>query len=96
MTARQVVKMQTEIISSLYKQAEQVAKATIPDLQAQAQVRFSEKLDNEIQRLKALQLVNPSIRDDEISALEEQLTQGLEYLNHVHIVSDAVRIVIAG
>ena len=96
MTARQVVKMQTEIISSLYKQAEQVAKATIPDLQAQAQVRFSEKLDNEIQRLKALQRVNPSIRDDEISALEEQLTQGLAYLNHVHIVSDAIRIVVAG
>lgn len=95
MTARQVVKMQTEVIAHLYQQAEKTAKASIPDLQSRAQAQLAEKLGAEIKRLRALQAINPSIRDDEIAALEQQLALGSDYLNHVHIVSDALRIIVA-
>jgi hypothetical protein len=55
MTARQVVKMQTEIIANLYQKVEITAKAALPDLQAQAQAQLTESLSTEISRLKALQ-----------------------------------------
>ncbi|MBK8327025.1 MAG: RNA polymerase-associated protein RapA [Moraxellaceae bacterium] len=96
MTARQVVKMQTEIIANLYQKVEITAKAALPDLQAQAQAQLTESLSTEISRLKALQMVNASIRDDEIEQLEQQLAQSLNYLSHIHLVSDALRIIIAG
>jgi ATP-dependent helicase HepA len=68
----------------------------LPDLQAQAQAQLTESLSTEINRLKALQTVNASIRDDEIEQLEQQLAQGIDYLSHIHVVSDALRIIIAG
>ena len=96
MMARQVVKMQSEIIASLYQKVETTAKAALPNLQAQAQTQLDESLTSEISRLKALQAVNPSIRDDEIALLQQQLNQGINYLSHIHLVSDALRIIIAG
>ena len=95
MTARQVVKMQTDVMAALYQKTEKIAKAAIPALQQQAQDSLKAKLGQEIKRLKALQAVNPTIRDDEIARLEQQLEQGLNYLSHVHVMSDALRIIIA-
>ncbi|HMU86067.1 MAG TPA: RNA polymerase-associated protein RapA [Agitococcus sp.] len=95
MTARQVIKMQTDVMAALYQKTEKIAKAAIPALQQQAQDSLKAKLGQEIKRLKALQAVNPTIRDDEIARLEQQLEQGLNYLSHVHVMSDALRVIIA-
>ncbi|PTQ88248.1 RNA polymerase-associated protein RapA [Agitococcus lubricus] len=94
-TARQVVKMQADMIASLYQQADKTAKAHIPDLKTQAQSQLTQKLGVEIERLKALQKINPSIRDEEIELLSQQLSQGLNYLQDIHIISDALRIIVA-
>ncbi|MCB1674086.1 MAG: RNA polymerase-associated protein RapA [Pseudomonadales bacterium] len=96
MMARQVVKMQSEMIADLYQKAETTAKAALPALQQQAQAAVVQSLQDEISRLKALQAINPSIRDEEIQTLEHQLSQSLSYLSHIHVVSDALRIIIAG
>jgi ATP-dependent helicase HepA len=95
MTARQVVKMQAESLTKLYQQAENAAKNALPTLQAQAQASISSLLNHEAARLKALQAINASIRDEEIEALHTQLTQSLHYLSHIHVVSDALRLIIA-
>ena len=48
MTARQVVKMQTEIIANLYQKVEITAKAALPDLQAQAQAQLTDLMGTSI------------------------------------------------
>ncbi len=96
MMARQVVKMQSDIIANLYQKSESTAKALLPTLQQKAQAAVTQSLQAEISRLKALQAINSTIRDEEIQTLENQLSQSLSYLSHIHVVSDALRIIIAG
>ncbi|MDO8329208.1 MAG: RNA polymerase-associated protein RapA [Fluviicoccus sp.] len=95
-TARQVVKMQDDIIATRTRQAEKVANEQLPALAAQAREVFTINLTREIERLKALQAINPAVRPQEIAALEFHLEQGLKHLQHLHLVSDTLRVIVAG
>ena len=95
-TARQVVKMQDEIIALRARQAEKLANEQLPALQQQARATFTRNLQQEIDRLKALQAINPAVRPQEIAALEHHLEQGLKHLQHLHLVSDTLRVIVAG
>jgi ATP-dependent helicase HepA len=95
-TARQVVKMQDEIIALRARQAEKLANEQLPALQQQARDTFTRNLQQEIDRLKALQAINPAVRPQEITALEHHLEQGLKHLQHLHLVSDTLRVIVAG
>jgi len=95
-TARSVAKQQAALFDTLLAKAEALAQQELPAIQAAARQRLEELLGGEITRLKALKLVNPAIRQDEIDGLEAQYLACEQHLGQVRAVSDAVRVIVAG
>ena len=69
-SCRQVVKARRDIIEQRYKQALEIAKVDLPQLQQQAKEHYGNKWQYEIDRLTYLKQFNPSIRHDEIERLQ--------------------------
>ncbi|MXP53746.1 RNA polymerase-associated protein RapA [Pantoea sp. Seng] len=75
----------------------QAEKVVIPEAQAiiaAAKVEADEKLSAELSRLEALRAVNPSIRDDEVEALESNREQVLASLGDAGWRLDALRLIV--
>ena len=94
--ASKIAKSQRETVEQLLDRAEALAGVQHTELVQQASQRFTSELDEEIARLKALQLVNPLVRQSEIDALEAQRSQGIEVLGQAKIRLDALRILVVG
>ena len=94
--ASKIAKSQRETVEQLLDRAEALAGVQHTELVQQASQRFTSELDEEIARLKALQLVNPLVRQSEIDALEAQRSQGTEVLGQAKIRLDALRILVVG
>ena len=93
--ARQVVKLRREVIEERYKQAEQLAKAQVKDFSEKARKRYNDRLQQEVDRVTYLKEHNPSIRDDELDRLKAQQAQGIELLEHLSLVPDSIRVMVA-
>ncbi len=93
--ARQVIKLRREVIEARYKEAEQLAKVQIKEFSEKARKRYNDRLQQEIDRLTYLKAHNPSIRDDELDRLKAQQTQGVELLEHLSLVPDSIRVMVA-
>lgn len=93
--ARQVVKLRREVIEARYKEAEQLAKAQVKDFSEKARKRYNDRLQQEVDRLTYLKEHNPSIRDDELDLLKAQQAQGIELLEHLSLVPDSIRVMVA-
>ena len=94
--ASRVAKSQRDTVEQLLDRAEALADVQHAELVQQASQRFTSELDEEISRLKALQQVNPLVRQSEIDALETQRSQGIEVLGQAKIRLDAIRILVVG
>ena len=94
--ASKIAKSQRETVEQLLDRAEALADIQHAELVQQASQRFTSELDEEIARLKALQQVNPLVRQSEIDALETQRSQGIEVLGQAKIRLDALRILVVG
>ena len=93
--ARQVVKLRRDVIEARYKEAEQLAKAQVKDFSEKARQRYNDRLQQEVDRLTYLKEHNPSIRDDELDRLKAQQAQGVELLEHLSLVPDSIRVMVA-
>ena len=93
--AKQVIQLKEETIRELLTASEQQASTQAPQLIAQAKARIQQTLIPEIERLKALQQVNPNVRDEEIQFFEQQLQQLTGALKSSHLRLDAVRVIVA-
>lgn len=94
--ASKIAKSQREEVERLLDRAEALADTHHAALVEQASTRFTTELDEEINRLKALQQVNPLVRQSEIDALEQQRQRGVEVLHQAKIRLDALRILVVG
>lgn len=65
-----VIKGQQEIIRFLLDHSEKMAKSRLDGIISEAQANVENTLQTEIDRLVELQKVNPSVRDDEVTALQ--------------------------
>lgn len=92
--AHAVVKEIRNEFAPLLSKAQAIAEKTVPDLLEQARSELSNHLDLEIQRLTALQKVNPLIREDEIDILKAQKDQCLAYIDKTGLEVQAMRIII--
>lgn len=92
--ARQVVKARANAIATRYEQAQGIAKEELANIASLAKESFAAFFDKEIARLRRLQAINPSIRDDEIQGLEVQKNQGLYALEHLALVCDSLRVLV--
>ena len=94
--ASKIAKTQRDEVERLLDRAEALAAVQHAELVEQASTRFTTELDEEINRLKALQQVNPLVRQSEIDALEQQRQRGVDVLHQAKIRLDALRILVVG
>jgi len=93
--AKQVIQLKEDAIRELLTVSEQQASAQAPQLIAAAETRIRQTFVPEIERLKALQQVNPNVRDEEIQFFEQQLLQLTGALKSSNLRLDAVRVIVA-
>ena len=79
----------------MLESAELVADTRVPALIAEARSNGRELLGHEVDRLVALQQVNPGVRDEEIEFFKEQLKRFETALEHARLRLDAVRVIVA-
>jgi ATP-dependent helicase HepA len=75
--------------------AELIGDTRVPTLIAEARSNGRELLGHEVDRLVALQQVNPGVRDEEIDFFKEQLQHFETALEHARLRLDAVRVIVA-
>ncbi|WP_051227542.1 RNA polymerase-associated protein RapA [Oceanospirillum beijerinckii] len=93
-TAREVVKLRQEQIRTLADKAEELANDHLPTIIEQAQLNMQALLYPELQRIKALQEVNPSVRDIEVKALEMEYLSVAQALENARINIEGIRVII--
>jgi len=94
--AGRFIKAGREKISELIKTAEQRVTPRHQKRLEQAEQRFNENAEEEINRLIALQKVNKAVSTQEIKALQEQREQGLALLKKSRLRLEAIRVLVAG
>ena len=94
-TAMRIVRAKEKELRKLIEFSEKQAQAEVPELLAEAHNRSKLMLSAEIDRLKALQKVNPSVRDEEIAYLEKQLNNLNQVLDSAHLRLDALRVIVS-
>ena len=94
--ASKIAKSQRDTVEQLIDRAEALADLQHRELVEAATARFDAEMDEEIERLKALREVNPSVREDEITALQAQKNSGGEALRQAKVRLDALRVLVVG
>lgn len=94
-TAIKIVKARQEELTRMLTQAETVANDQVIGLIEEARSRGRDLLGHEIDRLVALQQVNPGVRDDEIEFFRNQLEHFESALGRARLRLDAVRVMVA-
>ncbi len=92
---RAVVRVKREAITAMYQQAEQTAANKLPELIAAATKRYTERLTAEVERLRYMQAQYGTVRDIEISLLEQHMQQGIQLFAQAKMVPEAVRVLLA-
>ena len=93
-TAIQVIRSQSREIRALVASSDQMAQQQAPAIIDQAHKQAGAALSKEVSRLKALQLVNPNIRQEEIEFFETQLAALSKILEAASARLDAVRVIV--
>ena len=93
-TASQIVKIKQTEIRQLINHCESLASQETPIILAFAHQQSKHLLENEINRLIALQQVNPNIRGEEIDFFKQQLSAIKNALNTAHLRLDAIRVIV--
>ena len=94
-TAIKIVKARQDELSRMLARAEDIARQQVPGLIEAARQRGRETLGREIERLAALQRINPGVRDEEIEFFRDQLEHFESALVHAQPRLDAVRVIVA-
>ena len=93
-TAIQVVRAKQTVLKQLLEHCEQHAQQQAPSIFRQAHAQAEQILKREINRLKALQQVNPNVRDAEIAFFEQQLQDLTRLIDATRLRLDALRVVV--
>ena len=93
-TAKKIIRAHAKDIRGLIATAERVAEQQAPEILKTAHAQSHDTLQREINRLKALQQVNPNVRDDEIAFFESQWQVVTKQLDSINVRLDALRILV--
>jgi ATP-dependent helicase HepA len=91
--AQDLVRHARPTLTTMVQTAEEMTQAKQAELIAQAQAKVSEQINSELARMKALQAVNPNVRQDEIDYLQQRLAASQHFLSQAKIRLDALRVV---
>ncbi len=90
--ARELVEAQYDTIRRQVMAAETLAEQQAPQLRQQSVTQMQAELGAEFNRLAALANVNPSIRPDELQALQDDMVELGEALSQSRMQMEAVRV----
>jgi ATP-dependent helicase HepA len=93
-TAVQVVRAKQKALKPLLQTCEQRAQQQAPAIFKSAHAQAEDILMREINRLKALQQVNPNVRDAEIDFFDQQLQALTQLIDATRLRLDALRVVV--
>lgn len=94
-TSIKVVKSREDVIKKLLAVAEKKVEVLLSDRLQQALLLANDLLQKEIDRLLALQTINPNVRDEEIDFFRNQLVQATQQIAAGSIRLDAIRVLVA-
>jgi ATP-dependent helicase HepA len=94
-TTIKIVKARQPELARMLEYAELVADTRVPALIETARGRGRELLGHEMERLSALQKINPGVRDEEIEFFRARLDRFEVALEHARLRLDAVRVIVA-
>lgn len=94
-TGPAIIKQVRQDIESMLKQSNPFAEKQMREMLEGAKKLMNENLTKEVNRLCALQEVNPSIRKEEINFLKEQIVENENYLARAALKLQAIRMVIS-
>ncbi len=81
-------------LETILEQSNKVAAETIREIVEHGKSEMKIKISQEIDRLEALQKINPSVRTDEILFLKQQIIDSESFINTSKLKLQAVRVVI--
>jgi ATP-dependent helicase HepA len=93
-TAARVIRGYQQPLRDMLAASEQLAQQRTPEILGVARTHLQQNLATEINRLQALRRVNPNVRDEEITHLEQQLAHGMRALDAASLRLDALRVLI--
>ena len=93
--ASQAIKAKRDDIQALIKTCEVTAQGESGTLIEDAIQNARQLLNEEVNRLKALQRINPNVRDSEIKYYQDELTNVEQLITSVALRLDAVRVIVA-
>jgi ATP-dependent helicase HepA len=93
--ARQLLETYHTQIRQLIAAAEALAEQQVPSLREQSMAEMQAELGAEWRRLAALARVNPSIRADELDALQDDMAKLHEALSQSRLQMEALRVLFA-
>ncbi|WP_342221583.1 RNA polymerase-associated protein RapA [Candidatus Fukatsuia endosymbiont of Tuberolachnus salignus] len=92
--ARKLINTVQQEVHGILQQAEVLVKPQAKVLINNAKDNANEQLSTELARMKALKMVNSTIRDSEIVALQDNYKQVLANLNQANWRLDAIRLIV--
>nr|WP_086939646.1 RNA polymerase-associated protein RapA [Thaumasiovibrio occultus] len=81
-------------IHSLITIGDREVETALAQTRDEAQAEMQQTLGEELNRLQALKAVNPNIREDEITLLEEQIAELNQYIASAQIQLDSLRLIV--
>jgi len=94
-TANKIVQTRRQSLQSLVASGENHAHSKAPAILKSAHTQSTQTLTKEINRLKALRLVNPNVRNEEIKFFETQLESLTLALDSASLRLDTLRVMVA-
>ena len=95
-SANKFVQAQREVLAKQFSEAELKVRPRHQARVEEAKAKMQAELDEELARLIALQQVNPSVRDSEISALRKRREESLAMFDKAGLRLEAIRVLVAG
>ena len=89
-----IIKQVRPEVESILDRSTKLAESSLTETLAKAQVEMRASLGHELKRLQALKKINPSIRDEEIKYLEQQISESEHYMSNATLKLEALRVVI--
>jgi ATP-dependent helicase HepA len=93
LASKLVTSVQGEVHKLIASGEEHVADK-VAEVRTLAQQDMLESLKGELERLQALKAVNPNIRDQELQAIEEQITDLTAYIAKAQVQLDSLRLIV--
>jgi ATP-dependent helicase HepA len=89
-----IVKQIQSSIETILKHSNQLAERQMAEVITKAQVEMKAHMTYELQRLQALKEINPAIRTEEITFIQDKIAQNEHYMKHATLKLQAIRVVV--